>query len=175
MIRNIVLGIYIIAAFLLETTVFKNAAVFQTAPNILLVITVSTGFIRGRKAGMITGFICGFLYDAVFGSLIGFHALLFVLMGYVSGIFYKVFFDNNLRVPLFLVTVMDALYNFLIYFIFFFMRGRTAFFSYVFRRILPEVVFTFIITFLFYRILYTGDRVLGAEAEERRRSHWLGR
>ncbi len=174
MIRNIVLGIFIMAAFLLETTVFKNAAVFQAAPNILLVITVSTGFMRGKKAGMITGFISGLLYDAVFGSVIGLHALLFLLMGYVAGIFYKVFFDNNVRVPLALVTVMDIAYNVVLYVIFFLMRGRTAFFSFLLQRILPEAVFTFIITFFLYRILYAADRVLGAEAEERRRSHWLG-
>lgn len=174
MIRNIVLGIYILAAFLLETTVFKNTAVFYAAPNILLILTVSTGFMRGKKAGMVTGFICGFLYDAIFGTIIGLHALLFVLAGYIAGIFYKVFFDNNLRVPLTLVTIMDIVFNLLLYFIFFFMRGRTAFFSYLFQCILPEAVFTFIITFFLYKILYAGDRVLGAEAEERRRSHWLG-
>ena len=174
MIRNIVLAIYIAAAFLLETTVFKNTAVFHAAPNILLIITVSTGFMRGKKAGIVTGFISGFLYDAVFGSIIGLHALLFVLAGYVAGIFYKVFFDNNLRVPLTLVTVTDLAFNLILYFIFFFLRGRTAFFSYLLQRILPEAVFTFIITFFLYKLLYTSDRVLGAEAEERRRSHWLG-
>ena len=174
MIRNIVLGIYILLAFILETTVFKNEAIFQAAPNILLIITVSTGFMRGKKAGMITGFLCGFLYDAIFGSIIGLTALLYVLAGYIAGVFYKVFFDNNVRVPLTLVTVMDIAFNLFLYVIFFLMRGRTAFFSYVIQRILPEAVFTFIITFFLYKILYAGDRVLGAEAEERRRSHWLG-
>jgi len=174
MIRNIVLGIYIVAAFLLETTLFKNGSLFYAAPNILLIITVSTGFIRGKKAGMLTGFIAGFLYDVIFGSLVGLMALLYMLAGYIAGVFYKVFFDTNVRVPLTLVTVMDLVFNFILYFIFFFMRGRTAVFSYILQCILPEAVFTFIITFFLYKIIHAGDRVLGAEAEERRRSHWLG-
>ena len=119
MIRNIVLGIYILLAFILETTVFKNEAIFQAAPNILLIITVSTGFMRGKKAGMITGFLCGFLYDAIFGGIIGLTALLYVLAGYIAGAFYKVFFDNKVRVPLTLVTVMDIAFNLFLYVIFY--------------------------------------------------------
>ncbi|MCR5295550.1 MAG: rod shape-determining protein MreD [Lachnospiraceae bacterium] len=173
MIRNAILLFYIIAAFLLESTLFADTSVFAAAPNILLIITVSIGFLRGKSYGALTGFICGLLYDLVFGPVVGLNALLFVLMGYISGSFCKVFFEDNLRVPVLMTGILDTAYNFIIYILFFLLRGKTSFFLYCIRCICPEVVFTVIMTILLYRLIYATNQLFGGNNDERRRSRWL--
>ena len=83
--RVITLGILIIICFVLQTALFPFIKVADTSPNLLLILTVSFGLMRGRKEGMLVGFFCGFLYDVYFGYTIGLYMLLYMLIGYCNG------------------------------------------------------------------------------------------
>ena len=69
--RFITLTILIILSFLLQTTIlsFHNASGFS--PNLLMIITMSFGIMRGRREGMLVGFASGFLMDVFYNSLMG--------------------------------------------------------------------------------------------------------
>ena len=75
----------IILCFLLQTAVFDFLRLADTIPNILLILTVTMGFIQGKKTGIVIGFVCGLLMDVYFGEVVGQYALLYLLFGYVNG------------------------------------------------------------------------------------------
>nr|MCR5214781.1 rod shape-determining protein MreD [Eubacterium sp.] len=85
--RAITIFILIIISFLLQSVLFSFDNVRGIAPNLMMILTMSFAVMRGRKEGLITGFICGFLYDIFFGTLIGPYSFLFMLIGYLNGAF----------------------------------------------------------------------------------------
>ncbi len=87
--RKIITCIFIIAAFLLQSTIFGRLTFSGIRPNLLIAVTASIGFMRGRKEGMGVGFICGLLVDIFWGGLIGFYALIYTVIGYMNGSFQR--------------------------------------------------------------------------------------
>ena len=109
--RKLVYLLVILVCFILQTTVFQGLAIGSIVPNLLLIVTISFGFMRGKVAGMWTGFLCGILKDIFYGNLLGFYALIYLCIGYGAGCCMKIFYDEEIRVPMFLVAVGDVLYG----------------------------------------------------------------
>ena len=166
--RKIVLAITIIVCFLLQCTVFKALAIASISPNLLIVVVASFGFMRGKKEGLFVGFFAGLLLDVMFGSVIGFYALIYMYIGYMNGFFKRIFFPDEVKLPLALIAVC----NLLIYFSLFWFRGRFSFGYYLFHTILPELVYTMIVSVLLYFILLKVNEKL--EAIERRSAAKFG-
>lgn len=82
--RKISVAVIIIVCFLLQSTVFRSLAFANIAPNLLIVVTASFGFMRGKKEGMIIGFFSGMLMDIFFGGILGFYALEYMYIGYFN-------------------------------------------------------------------------------------------
>ena len=55
--RKIVTFVIILICFLLESTVFQNTKLFTVTPNLLIIVTSSFGFMRGKKEGMMVGWL----------------------------------------------------------------------------------------------------------------------
>lgn len=53
---KIVLFFTIIVCFLLQSTLLQKIAIGSITPNLLLILCVSMGLMRGRKSGLWTGF-----------------------------------------------------------------------------------------------------------------------
>ena len=83
--RKITLAILILVCFLLQTTVFRSLEMGQVAPNLLIVLTISFGFMQGKKEGLMVGFFSGLLIDLFYGDVLGFYAMLYMYIGYLSG------------------------------------------------------------------------------------------
>ncbi len=145
----------------------------NSAPNLLLILTVSVGFMQGRKEGLLTGFISGLMIDLFYGNLFGFYALIYMLSGYLSGHFCDVYYDEDIKVPLVLVAITDFGYNFVIYVTRFLLRGRRNFPGYLTKIILPDIVFTVLIAIIFYRILYKINHAMVAREKEGTKSLWI--
>ena len=75
-------------------------------------------------------------------------------VGFVSGYAFRSFYDDDLKVPLFLVAGTDLLYNLAVYGLQFLLRGRLGFWTYIYRIIIPEIVYTVFLTIIVYRIFY---------------------
>ena len=102
----------ILISFVLQTTVFQFFNFGGIAPNLLIIVTASYGFMLGRRYGMVVGFISGLLMDIFYGSVLGFYALIFLYIGAGNGVFHRVFYQNDIKLPLALITVSDLLYSF---------------------------------------------------------------
>lgn len=164
--RKIVIAIIIIVCFLLQCTIFKSLVIASISPNLLIVVTASFGFMRGRKEGLFVGFFCGILVDLLFGDVIGFYALIYMFIGYLNGFFKRIFFPDEIRLPIFLIALSDFCCNVVIYFVLFWFRGRFAFGYYLLHTILPELVYTMAVAILLYFILLKINQKL-EEIEKR--------
>lgn len=151
--RKLVVFFIIIISFLLQSTVFEALAFASISPNLLLVVTSSFGFMRGRKEGMWIGFFCGLLFDVFAGNVIGFYTLIYMYIGYINGFFRKMFFPEDIRLPIFLICASDLACNILIYVFLFLLRGRLDFPYYLLHIILPELVYTIVVTIVLYFII----------------------
>ncbi len=170
--RKLVIAIIIIVCFLLQCTLFQSLTIAGISPNLLVVVTAAFGFMRGKKEGLFVGFFCGILVDLMFGSVLGFYALLYMLIGYANGFFKKDFFPDGVRLPVILIALSDLFCNLVIYFIQFWFRGRFAFGSYLLRTILPELVYTMMVAILLYFVLLKVNQQL--EVIERRSEKKFG-
>lgn len=164
--RKIVLAVTILICFLLQSTIFQELAIASISPNLMIVVTAAFGFMRGRKEGMAVGFFCGLLMDLFFGSVLGFYALLFLYVGFLNGIFKKIFYPEDIKLPIFLIAFSDFSYNIIIYFFQFLFRSRFEFGYYFIHIIVPELVYTMLIAIVIYFILLKINQRL--EAIEKR-------
>lgn len=158
--RKLTLALLILLTFILQSTVFQWLSIASIAPNLLLILTVSFGFMRGKREGLFVGFFCGILIDIFYGNLIGFYALIYMYIGFLNGFLCKIFYDEDVKVPMVLVALSDAAYGLLVYGLQFMMRGRLDILNYVGHIILPEIVYTVLITVVLYRFFYWLNRWL---------------
>ena len=146
--RKITLFFIIIICFILQTTVFQYLSFANISPNLLIIVVSSFGFMRGRKEGMFVGFFCGLLNDIFFGFYLGVYALLYMYIGYI-----KRFYPDDIRLPMIMIGTSDLVCNLFIYVFLFMMRAKFAFFYYLKHIILPEFVYTMVVTIFVYFIL----------------------
>lgn len=164
--RRISMILLIWFCFILQSTVFTWISVASVKPNLLLILAVSFGLMRGKREGMFMGFVGGFLMDLFFGNVIGFNALVYTYIGFLNGYCYRIFYDDDIKMPILLVAASDLAYNLVMYGAQFLLRGRIDFFYYLKRIMIPEIIYTVIITMICYRFLLAINRRL-EKAEQR--------
>ncbi len=166
MIRRISTIIIVILGFVLQTTVFQSLKLANVAPNILLILTVCYGYMRGRTSGLIIGFFCGILLDMMYGSVIGLYAFIFTTIGMLCGYCQKVYFTDNYILPCILVGISDFLYGIYYFVTEFLVRGRLIFgYSFV-RVILPEMVYTMIVSVGVFFCLNSLEKIMSEKRRE---------
>lgn len=164
--RKVVVTLLIIVCFCLQCTLFKALSLAFIAPNLLIVVTSSFGFMRGKKEGLIIGFFAGLLIDIFYGDVLGFYALIYMYIGYVNGFFNKIFYDEDVKLPMILITLSDLVYGVIIYLFLFLLRTKLDFGYYFIHVIMPEVIYTVVVTIVLYRIIRAINRKL--EIREKR-------
>lgn len=156
--RNIILFFVILCGFVLQTTLFQTLSFGGISPNILIIITVSYGFMHGKKCGMVVGFICGLLMDIFYGSVLGFYALVYLYIGAANGVFHSIFYQDDIKLPLALILTSDFVYSFICYVLLFLLRSRFDFIFYMKNIIIPEIVYTIFVTVFIYPCILLLNR-----------------
>ncbi len=149
--KNIIFSaIIVIASFILQNTICRYISFGNIVPNLLLITVSSFGFIKGKKAGVLTGFFAGLLVDIFFSAILGFHALLYMYIGYFNGFFKRLFYKDELKLQILLVGCSDFVYGLVYYLLTFLLRGRFHFTYYLLNIIIPETVYTILLTIVFF-------------------------
>jgi rod shape-determining protein MreD len=133
----------------------------------MIIVVSAFGLMRGNKEGMWVGFFCGLLIDIFFGFYLGVYALLYMYIGYFNGMFQKRFYPDDIKLPMILIGSSDVINNIIIYLVMFLMRKRTDFLYYFTSIIVPELIYTMVITIFLYFILLKINQRL-EEYEKRR-------
>lgn len=158
--RILINAALLIGAFTIQNCIFPLLPFLSAAPNLLLLLTFSFGFIHGKEAGMFYGVFAGLMMDLFYSGPFGFYTLIFVYIGYINGICTKYYYEDYITLPLILCIVNELAYNLYIYILRFLIRGKLDFFYYFREIIIPEIIFTIVMTLLFYRLLLFADRRL---------------
>ncbi|MBQ8199592.1 MAG: rod shape-determining protein MreD [Lachnospiraceae bacterium] len=160
--RNIFITIMVIICFVLQSTLFKYLAFGGISPNLLIIITAAFGFMCGKTCGLVVGFFSGLLYDIFFGDVLCFHALIYMYIGYINGNFKQIFYKEDIKLPIVLITCSDLLFGFVYYVLMFLLRGRFHFAYYLTGIMVPEVVYTVVVTL----VLYPFIRMITSKLDE---------
>ena len=151
--RKVTVAIIIIVCYLLQATLFQTLSFASISPNLLIVVTSAFGFMRGKKEGIWIGMFCGICMDIFYGGTIGFYALLYMYIGFFNGYFRKLYYPEDIKLPMLLIGGSDLLYNLAVYFFMFIFRSKFAFDYYLINIIIPELVYTMLVTIVLYMIL----------------------
>ncbi len=166
MLRKFTVFILILVCFILQSTVFRALAFAGIVPNLLVILTAAFGFMRGENEGLVIGFLCGLLTDIFFGDILGFYALILMYIGFLNGKFNRIFYPEDIKLPLGLIIISDLSYSMICYILMFLLKGKFNFLFYFKDVILPELVYTMVITCILYPIVLLINE--GLERRERR-------
>ncbi len=151
--KILILFLTLLLCFILQTTVFQSLKLAGISPNIMLILVVSFGIMRGKMEGMLLGFCAGLLLDVLYGGYIGVFASIYMTIGYFNGNFTQMFYTDDIMLPLWLILLNEFLLNIGIYVVYFLLRNRLDFIFYLRYTILPEMIYTIIITLVLYKPL----------------------
>ncbi|MCR4727818.1 MAG: rod shape-determining protein MreD [Lachnospiraceae bacterium] len=158
--RFIVYFLFTITFFVLQGTLFKAIAFGTIAPNLLLVLTVSFALMRGKKTGLLIGFFAGLLMDIFVSDYIGFYSMLLMYLGYFAGSFNRVFYDEDIKLPIGMIVLTDFIYGFFCYGFIYLLRGKLNAGFYFLHICLPECAYTILVTIIIYPLILLINRGL---------------
>lgn len=162
--------LFILFIFFVQVNVFQEMDLLRISPNLLIIIVAGYGFTRGYKDGMIAGIISGLLMDGVFGTVFGFYTLPYMYIGFFCGFFRKYLNYDNYLIPGILCGVSDGLMGIYIFVFSFALRNRLNFPFYLNSIILPEVVYTVLMSLIFFRIQVLHNQLVDKWIKKRGRS-----
>ena len=166
-IRNIIIAaLLIIAAYILQWTVFNNIPHWGYSPNLALIITFIYGYTGGKVSGMITGLFSGLLIDIFFCNILGYHALILMLIGYISGIWITYFYSDDLYIPMIILIGSELLYNAINFFVWHVLHSRFDLGYYLLHTTLPELLLTFIAGVILFKPVSALIKKLNTAPEE---------
>lgn len=142
--RKVIVTLFVVLCFILQCSVFNSLALGGIIPNLMIILTSSFGFMRGEKEGLLIGFSAG-CYAISFWQFLGFYAMIMMYIGFINGKFCRIFYPEDIKLPLALIVVSDISYGLLCYILMFLLRGRFHFPYYFTRVILPEALYTIVV------------------------------
>ena len=160
--------------FLIQSSVLKNLSYSGAVPNLLLILTVSYGYLRGERAAMWTGFIAGLLLDIFGMNVLGLYALMFVYLGYLAGLSHSWYEPMDFRIPLFMILAGDIAVLMIQFIHFFVLNGDFGFKYYLIGKALPELAMTMITSVAVYPLLlWIEERFVNVDpAEKKKKEDW---
>lgn len=169
--KAVVLLVSVFLLNIMQTAVFPYFALGGVVPNLLIILTSFYGFMRNRREGMIAGMFCGLIIDFSSGMLFGTHIIILLTIGFLNGFFRKVFFGDDVKLPILFVGISDIAYGLYIYLISFAFRQNDSFYFYLMNIIIPEAVYSVMISFVLYFIY--ARVFIWLDREERKVEHIL--
>ncbi|MGI6071972.1 MAG: rod shape-determining protein MreD [Lachnospiraceae bacterium] len=153
-IRNFfIMFILILVSFLLQFSVFILIPEINCAPNLMLILTFAFAFTRDKNAGMLVGFFSGLFVDVFYCQVIGYNALILLLIGLICGALKKLFYSNTFLSQIIILMIFDLLNALVYYFVWFILHSRFAFWHSLVHVIIPEFIFTLLMGIILFKPL----------------------
>ena len=89
-----------------------------------------------------------------------------MVLGYVNGFFKRIFYPDDIKLPLILISASDFVLGNLVFVFLFVMRSKFDYWYYLGHIIIPELIYTVLVTLVLYQIILHLNQAL--EAEEKR-------
>ncbi len=91
--------------------------------------------------------------DIYFGNIIGFYALIYMYIGFADGMFKKILYAGDFKLPFGLIVASDIVYGHACYLFMFLIKGDFRYLYYLKSVILPEVVYTSVIACILFPLM----------------------
>lgn len=153
--------------YLLQTSFLPFLFGSGFCPNLLLILISAMGFIYGSFTGMLSGLYAGLLMDSSASGPFGYYMLIFVVIGYVNGLFTAFYYDDYLTLPMILCVISELIYNASLIFLKFISTGNVDLSYSIKKIVLPEIFFSLLITMLLYRVILHFNRALDYKEDKR--------
>ncbi|MCR4798424.1 MAG: rod shape-determining protein MreD [Lachnospiraceae bacterium] len=144
----------VIVYFLLHTSVFSKFTLGGIAPNILVILVSTIGFMRGGNYALYIGMASGLLLDMFSGSYFGMYAFIYLIIAFFNGMLRQWFFGDDMKLPLLLIGFSDLLYGMMVYGCIYLLRGRYDIGYYFMHVIIPEIIYTVLVSLVLYFPIY---------------------
>jgi rod shape-determining protein MreD len=113
-------GVVVFFAALFQAAIFSSFEIRGGAPDVLLVVVVSLGLLRGSIAGAVLGFLGGLVVDLLTLETLGLTSLVLTLAGFWSGRYAETTARGR-RLPVLLavgvVSVLAAAFAFVLHYL----------------------------------------------------------
>ena len=138
---------------LVQSTILEYVKIYNIKPNLLIIFVICVAFLRGSTEGTIIGFFAGLLQDMLFGTMLGFYALLGMYLGLIVGMVNKRLYRENLLIIVFFTFVSTIIYETCV-FIFtslnIVISGQVSLLFPFGKVILPEAIYNSLISVFVY-------------------------
>jgi rod shape-determining protein MreD len=106
--RVLALGVVIVTALVLQSTVFAELRLFGVRPELLFLVTIVVALMGGPNEGAVVGFASGMAQDFMLNQPKGITALTLTLVGYAVGMTRQYIVSQSPLVPTAMVFVGTA-------------------------------------------------------------------
>ena len=150
----------IILMYALQTSLLPFIGYNGITANLMLLLTVSTAFLKGYKHGVLMGLVTGFLQDVTSGSYFGCSIFSYMLIGWLFGKFSDRIFKEQLLFPILSAPLSTAMHCFIMA-VLISLIGYKIDLMYGIQNILrPMIFYQVAFSWIVHKITYDFDKFL---------------
>ena len=149
-IRFIIIILELVVCFVVQGA---GIAINNVVPDLLMVVVVAVSYMKGSNTGIFYGFCAGMLLDLTYSTHLGYFALLYLMMGFLSGIAHRIYRKDDNILPLIIIAVCIFLNQSVYYVTEYMVKGRLEYGFYFVNFILPKMVYTVLIASVLYKLI----------------------
>jgi len=107
--KDIFKGLIIIVVLLIQLTILNLFTLQGLKPDLMFVLVIVFALLRGAGEGTIVGFFSGLLQDIFSVGLLGVHALIKTVTGFLCGILKERIFEEHILFVVPLITLLATI------------------------------------------------------------------
>ncbi|ONI43301.1 rod shape-determining protein MreD [Candidatus Epulonipiscioides gigas] len=158
----------LVMSLALQNTLMEFIRIGGISPNFLTMLVVAFSLLRGKKEGTIIGLLGGLLYDLSYSHIFGIYSIGYMIVGFCCGKLHYFCYRETRILPL-TCTCFASLFINTITILRFILIGNLNFLYFYFCKVLPELIYTAVLTLIIYRCIYfINDRLEEQEKKSRK-------
>jgi rod shape-determining protein MreD len=161
-------GALVFVAALLQAGVVSSTFVFGGAPDLLLVVVVALGLLRGSIAGAVLGFAGGLVVDVLTLDTLGVTSLVLTLAGFWAGRYGETTGRGRALAPLLAVGVITVLAGFFGMVLRYMLGDEVVAHRALVTALIPALVLNLVLAYPVYRLTrrIVGERFVPVPSAE---------
>ena len=144
----------VLCALTLQTTAFNFLVIHGVKPDLVLVLVILNGFLRGPREGAFYGFAAGAIQDLALGGIFGLHTLTKMVAAILAGLGKDHLYRDNRIIAVFLTWVCTFVAQLIFYLLLLLVEIPVPFLSALNNVIIPSAFYNAVIALLIYGYFY---------------------
>lgn len=140
-------GIVLACSYILQTSFLPLVNFYGIGADVLLLVTVSFGLLKGQRLGGLLGFMAGLLQDLASGTFLGTNTFSKMLIGYVFGLASQRVFKEKFFLPIMSAIVATFLNYFILAILVLLLGYRFNFLQHLQMVFLPTIIYNSVAAF----------------------------